>query len=83
VLLGDHLFLEHHQAQYGRLDTPLAQAGRSLANEPIAGREHSPEQTTRRLQLADSSVGPFVGPNAAVPDRIELDPITVHGIQLG
>jgi hypothetical protein len=41
------------------------------------------EQTTRSLQLADSIVGPIVGPNAAVPGRIGLDQITMRGIRFG
>jgi hypothetical protein len=78
---GDHLFLEHYQARYGRLDTPLAQAGGSLATSRSLGvsihrADHSPPAARRFLR------GAIRGTNAAVPDWIGLDPITVHGIRL-
>jgi hypothetical protein len=62
---------------------PAGSGGRSIANEPIAGREHSPSRPLAACSSPIPPVGPIVGPNAAEPNRIGLDPIIVYGIGFG
>jgi hypothetical protein len=66
----------------GRFRAPNARIASQIRFSTVRS-ETCGTRTTGRVQLADSTVGPIVGPNAAVPDRIGLDPINVCGIRFG